>query len=320
VSARKSSPWLCCYPRAWRERYGEELEGLLSETSGGGRVAWRVRGDLLRAGAGERLRSWGLAGDGVPAATQAKAGALLVLCAWTLFAVAGLSVQRLSEHWQDFTPASGRGLPSGAFQALVVVALLGSGLVLAGGACALPRLLVFLRGGGWSELRRPFARAVLLSALAAAATAGLVIWAHWLDASQRNGHDMLYGLAFAAAGLLVVVCLAAWTAAAVTAARQVELPARLLKLEVGLAVAVSLAMLTMTVSVAVWWAALASRAPWALHEQPSGAAQSPLVVQLLVSMMLMAVATVLGAAGAACALRALPRLPADGPASAETSP
>jgi hypothetical protein len=312
VSARRGSLWLRCYPRAWRARYGEELEALLVQTSGGGRLTWRVRRDLVRAGAGERLRSCGLAGEDVPPGTHAKAGALLVLCAWGLFVLAGATVQRFSEHWQSFTPVSGRALPSGAFDVLLVAALVGSGLVLSGGACVLPRLLGFLRGGGWGEIRRPVIRAVLVSLLATGATVGLALWAHRLDALQRNGHDPLYGLAFAAGGLLVAACLAAWTAALVATARRIELPARLLKVEVGIAVAVSLTMLAMTVATAIWWAALASRAPGALQEQPSGADVSPLVIQLLVAMVLMVVATGLAVIGATRALRALPLVPTEG--------
>jgi hypothetical protein len=151
-------------------------------------------------------------------------------------------------------------------------------------------------------------RAVLASAVAIAAVGGLALWAHRLDALQRNGHDPLYGLAFAAGGLLVVACLAAWTAAFVTTARRLELSPRLLTIEVGLAVIVSLAMLVMTVATAVWWAALASRAPSALHEQSSGADMSPLALQLLAAMALMTIATVLAGMGSMHALRALPRL------------
>jgi hypothetical protein len=300
VSARRDSLWLRLYPRAWRARYGKELEDLVVETSGGGRPAWRVRRDLVRTGAGERLRSWGLAGDGVPPETQAKAGALLVLCAWSLFVVAGAAVQRFSEHWQDFTPLSGRALPTGAFQTLVVAALVGSGLVLVGGACVLPRLLGFLRGGGWGAIRRPVIRAVLTGLLATGATVGLALWAHRLDASQRNGHDLPYGLAFVVAGLFVAACLAAWTAALVTTARRIEL-----------SVAASLTMLAMTIATATWWAALASRAPGALHEQPIGADVSPLVIQLMVAMVLMVVATGLAVIGASRALRALPLVAAE---------
>jgi hypothetical protein len=171
MSARRHGLWVRFYPRAWRARYGEELEGLLAEMTDDRRTAWRVRRDLVRAGSGERLRSWGLAGDGVPPGVQAKAGALLVLWAWILFVVAGVAVQRFSEHWQAFTPASGRALPSGAFQALLVAGFVGSGLVLAGGACVLPRLLAFLRTGGWSEIRRPVVRAVLAGAVAIVAVA-----------------------------------------------------------------------------------------------------------------------------------------------------
>ncbi len=304
MSARKHSAWLRCYPRAWRERYGDELTELIDATSDGGRVAWRVRHDLLRAGARERLRDWGWGRDAPPRA-RAKAGALLVLGAWAMFVVAGIAVQRFSEHWQQLTPNADRGLPSGAFDALLVAALVAATLVLGGIVCVLPRLLAFVRAGGWREMRRGLLAAVGATALACAAGAALVVWAHHLDAFQRNGHDALYGLAFVAAGLLLVGCLAAWTAVAVSTARRLELPARLLEAEVALAAAVSVAMLAMTIATAVWWGALASDAPWALHGQPAGAGASPLLAQLLAAMLLMALATGLGALGAGHSLRAL---------------
>jgi hypothetical protein len=308
VSTRRSSLWLRCYPPSWRERYGEELEGLVEQMNGKGSVAWRVRRDVALTGARERLRSWGLAGPGIPPGTQAKAGALLVLCAWTLFVVAGMAVQRFSEHWQDFTPISGRALPSGEFRVLVDAALIGGALVLLGGACVLPRLLAFLRGGGWSATRGSVLRAVFSSLFTAVATVGLIQWAHRLDSLQRNGHDPLYGIAFIAWGLLVVGCLGMWTSVVVEIARRIEFPVGLLKVEVGLAVAVSLAMLTMTVATATWWITLAIRAPWALREEPSGAVPSPFLLQLMAAMALMVLATALAGLGSARALRALPRM------------
>jgi hypothetical protein len=116
--------------------------------------------------------------------------------------------------------------------------------------------------------------------------------------------------------LLVVASLAAWSAALLTTARRLELPARLLIAEVGLAVVVSFTMLVMTAATAVWWGVLASRAPWALHEQPMGSDASPMAPQLLVAMALMAVATLLAWAGAIRALLALPRLHTSDPRSA----
>ena len=65
-AGRRPDRLLRWYPPAWRARYGEELEELIAEATGGGRVPWRTRLDIARSGTRERLRASGLTGDGVP--------------------------------------------------------------------------------------------------------------------------------------------------------------------------------------------------------------------------------------------------------------
>ena len=304
--ARTRALLLRCYPPAWRARYGEELEALIVESSGGRSMSWRIGLDIALAGGRERLRSSGLTGDAVPPGERSRAGSLLVLCAWVLFVVAGFAVQKTSEHWQSATPASSQGLPVGAFDALVVAAALGSALVLAGIACVCPSLVAWMRGGGWREIRAVVLRAALVTVPTMAATVALVVWAHRLSSGQRSGHDSAYVLGFGAWALLVVACLVAWTAAAVATARRLALSAKLLRLEAWLAAGVSSTMAAMTIATAVWWAALARAAPWFFTGRPAGTSASALVPQLLVAMLLMLIATPLAGAGALRALRALP--------------
>ncbi len=284
---------LRAYPPAWRARYGDELVSLMLESGERGRVAWRACRDVLLAGARERLRAAGLSGDSVPPAARARAGSLLVLCAWSLFVVAGMMVQRVSEHWRGTAPAAGRTLPAIAFDGLVAAAAIAAVLVLAGAACALPALVAFLRAGRFGEIRAHWARAARLSAAGAAATAGLVAWAQRLSAAQRDGHDTAYALGFSAWGLLLVVCLAAWTYAAVATARRIEWPARALVALARLAAGVAAAMGAITVATALWWAALPA-------SSPSAGASAPLLAALAI----MVAATALGLAGARRALAA----------------
>jgi len=42
------------YPRAWRERYGEELLVLIQDTQEEGRPTWRLRLGVIRGGLRER--------------------------------------------------------------------------------------------------------------------------------------------------------------------------------------------------------------------------------------------------------------------------
>ncbi|MGH3003301.1 MAG: hypothetical protein ACRDM1_11685, partial [Gaiellaceae bacterium] len=207
MSARQASRLLVhLYPASWRARYGEELAALIVESSGGGRVPWRMRADVALAAGRERLRSAGLSRGGAPA-ERARGGTLLVLCAWALVVVAGMIVQKFSEHWQAVTPAASRSLPSGAFDGLVVAAALGSLLVLAGIVATLPSLVTFLRAGGWPAIHRRVVTAALLTAVAVAATAGLISWSHGLTVAQRNGHDLGYEIGAGSWALLLVTCL-----------------------------------------------------------------------------------------------------------------
>lgn len=305
--SRTSGRLLALYPPVWRARYGEELEALIVESSGGQGVPWRVRADVALAGGRERLRAAGLSGDGAPS-ERVRGGVLLTLCAWALFVVAGMGVQKFSEHWQDATPAASRALPSTAFDALVVAALCGIVLVLAGIAATLPSVAAFLRGGGWRAIRRRVVTAALLTGVEVTATIGLVVWAHGLTGPQRNGHDVAYAIAFLCLALLAAACLVAWTVAAVATARRLPLRAATLRTETWIACAVAGAMGVMTAATAVWWGALAGAAPWFLAGSAAGAAASPLAPQLLAAAALMLLATLLGGAGAQRAVRALPAL------------
>jgi hypothetical protein len=303
--ARKRALLLRCYPPAWRARYGEELEDLIVEAGRGRGMSWRVLLDIAGAGGRERLRAAGLTGDAVPPGERSRAGSLLVLCAWVLFVVAGLGVQKSSEHWQSVTPASSQGLPALAFGALVVAAALGSALVLAGIGCAAPSLIAFARRGGWREIRGAVVRAALITVFGVASTLALVIVAHRMSNAQREGHDLAYALGFGAWAVVILACLITWTVAGVDTARRLVLSARLLRLEAWLAAAVSTSMAAMTIATAVWWAALADAAPWFFSGRPAGTSGSAIMPQLVVAMLLMLVATPLSAAGAFRALGSL---------------
>jgi len=303
VSARGTRRLLNLYPPAWRARYGDELEALMADAGGGGRVPWRSRADVVAAAMRERLRDAGLSGD-APPADQARGGVLLVLAAWALFVVAGASVQKFSEQWQAATPAADRAVPAGAYATLVGGALAGGLAVVAGVLLALPALRAFARGGGVATVRGWLLVAGVLTAVALPATVGLVAWAHGLTARQRAGYSLAYSLGFLGWGLLVAACLGAWTLAAVAVARRMSWPAPVLRAEVWLAVGVTSAMLVMTAATAVWWRALAESAPWFFRHGPVGRyGPTTLASQLGLSVAAMVAATFLGLAGSWRAMR-----------------
>jgi len=275
------------YPPSWRERYGEELAHLIVESSGD-RVPWRVQVDVMRGGVRERMRRAGVSTDGAPE-DRVRGGVLLVLCGWTLFVIAGVAVQKLSEHWQDLTPAGDRPLPHAAFAVLVTGAVCGAILVLAGIALVLPRL----RTLGWRPSRRAAVVALALTGLGVATMGAVVAWAHGLTPAQRNGHDIAYVVALLAGAALCAASLLAWTAAAVSIARRLELRPATLRAETRLAVGVTAAMAVMTAATVVWWAALGDRVD---------------SLELILATALMVLGTSLAVAGSRRAVRALPAI------------
>ncbi len=109
---------------------------------------------------------------------------------------------------------------------------------------------------------------------------------------------------FLAWAALCAGTLAAWTAAATRTATCLPLREVTLRVQTWLAVTVSVAMAVMAAATAVWWIAVANRAPAALTGSSAGHA-SAFVPQLVVAMAMMVVATALGVAGARHAGRAL---------------
>jgi hypothetical protein len=306
--ARMAARLLRLYPVSWRVRYGDELETLILDMSGGDRVPWRIRTDVAVAGGRERLRAAGLGGDSPDA--RVRGGAGLVLWAWALFVVAGAIVQKTSEHWQQVLPAGSHTTATVAFGGLIGVAIAAAALVVAGIALTLPALRRLVRDGGWAQIRRPVTRAVAITAVFIAATIGLVAWAHGLSPRDRQGHDTAYALFATAWALLGAATLGSWTLAATRTAACLTLPGSLLRLEARLATAVAVALGVIAAATAVWWVSVANLAPTALTGSLSNRG-SAFVPQLVLAMVLMLVALGLAGGGARRATRALPHLAGD---------
>jgi hypothetical protein len=286
------------YPPAWRERYGDELVALMEDDLGGRRPTVGFRLSVAVGGVRERAHGAGLLGDTLPRAERARSASLLVLCAWTVFVLAGASFSKLSEHFDGAVPTASRSLPTRAFDSVVVAAAVGGVLVVAGALVAVPAFARFLRHGGWAAVRRQVIRAATVTAVTVGVTCALVPWAHSLTPTQRNGGSVPYGLAFLAWAALVAMTLILWTAVAVAAGRRVELSDRALALESALATVVAAAMVAMTVATAVWWGALATRAPWFLHGAPAGSGGSSFDPRLALTTGVMLVAASTGVYGA----------------------
>jgi hypothetical protein len=305
TAARTARRLGACYPRAWCERYGEELEELIVLAAGGGSVDWNTRLDVLRGAARERARcALGLGPGGGPH-ERSREGVAAVLCAWAVFAVAGSVVAKTSEHWNEVMLGRVPVIATLGFDALRIAAVVTAAFVVVGMLVALPAALELLRREGLAAHRRPLARAAGFAAAALGATAGLVAWADHVSPSARAGHDVLYVTGFLVWAALGAAALLACTLAALDIQRRLRpLGPRTRRTQSALAAGATLGMAVMTAGTLAWWSAVSLRAPGALVGSPVQVQGSPWVPQLIAAALLMTGATVIATAGARRALTA----------------
>lgn len=249
------------YPPEWRRRYGDEFAALIDDTIGDDAPSVRLRLHVMRAGTAMRLREAGLAGDETPPSEWMRGGALAVLCAWSIFVVAGIALQKTAEHWQDAVPAGpARTWAAIAFGTVQATAAIASLLIVAGAVAVLPAVARFLAGGGRHAVRRPLAWAAALGAVTLVALGGVVWWAHGLTVAQRNGGDVSYALGALALALLTASSIAAITNAAVAIVRRLALSPTVLRFLARLSAAVAVAIVVMTIATGAWGALVATPA------------------------------------------------------------
>lgn len=300
------------YPEPWRRRYGDEMLAMVEADLGAGRPDRRLRWSLMAAGIRERARhSWVVGPDAAPD-QRVRGGSTLVLWAWALVVPAGLSFAKFIEHWQVTVPTSARTVPSVAVVAAQALAVIGALAVVMVAAMVAPALYRSLRRGAWPRLQKTAAVATVLSVTWLGVAIAVVIWAHRLTPAQRNGGSHGYdAMAYGWSGLTVVT-LAAVTALAVRAERQVEAGPLIVRAEATAAVVVSAATTLLTAAVITWWVSMATSAPWFLHGfiAPPGqvpaalsAHQSAWSWRLALTALVMVCATCLAAAGAVRVLR-----------------
>jgi hypothetical protein len=285
------------YPLSWRIRYGDEFVAYVEDTLDGARP---TPGFLFSVAAGalrERGHQSGLVGQRSTPAAQSRAGSLLVLCAWSAFIFAGASFSKLSEHFARAMPVGSASPARIGFDIVAACGALGMILVLVGAIVALPSFAAFLRSGGWTTTRRPLLTALAISVLALGTLFPLAQWAHHLTGAQRNGGDGTYSLAFVAWALVIALALGSGVRAAVRCVASMEISPRVLRVEARLAMALSFLMVAMTAGAVLWWAEVASNAPWFLQGASYGTSSSPLTLNLLFTLALMLCAACAGALG-----------------------
>jgi hypothetical protein len=285
------------YPPAWRARYGDEFVAFVDDTLAGERPTAGFVFSIALGAVRERGHESGLVGTRQAPTVQSRAGALLVLCAWSVFMFAGASFSKLSEHSAQAMPAGSGSLANVGFVIVAFSGALGMIVVLVGAGVALPSFVNFLRSGGWQVARQRVRLALALTALVLAVIVPLTLWAHHLTSLQRNGGDGPYSAAFVAWAILIALTLVSWDRVIVQCVAKMDLSPRILRVEARLAVVVSFLMVAITVGAACWWADVAGNAPWFLQGASDGSSSSPFTPNLIITLALMVGASGAGAIG-----------------------
>jgi hypothetical protein len=285
------------YPASWRARYGDEFIAMIEDDLGSSSPTVRYRLAIARSGLSERLRDAGLVDSSDSPLDRIRSGILTVFCAFALFVISGVGFAKVSEHWDQSIHQGSRHLPAVSFN-LVGSFAVACGVATAVAACVLlPGFVQFVRVGGWIAIKRRVFWA-LSATLATVAVGGmLVLWARHLTNHQRNAGFGWYQLLFVIVAVLFTATIAAWTATVVAAVRRMNIGLPQLKVSGVLAVLVAVGMPVMTVAAAIWWGAMATTAPWFLSGTPNGSPSSPLAAGLFGVLVVMTVASSVGAFG-----------------------
>lgn len=104
---RRAARLLRCYPRPWRDRYGEEFAALLLAEFADQPRSWRRTFDVARSGALARLTDNGLTGQALEPSAQIQAGLATLGCAVGLFLAIAIAIwSQLAIGWQWSRPAA----------------------------------------------------------------------------------------------------------------------------------------------------------------------------------------------------------------------
>jgi hypothetical protein len=93
---------LRCYPKAWRDRYGDEFAALLTDTIEGGGRGIRMWWDVARGGFVARVETTGLVGDAAGVERRTKVGTMTAFCAAAVFVVALGFGALAARNWRNF--------------------------------------------------------------------------------------------------------------------------------------------------------------------------------------------------------------------------
>ncbi len=209
------------YPRAWRQRYGEEFLAMVEDGLDGQRPTWPLTVSVAWAGLRERGRAlvsrrvlaWGARGIG------------FVFGRWWPIWMTAYMLAFLPTAVEASAPGGRAWHVTAALVAVVTVTALTGLAVLAGGLVAFPAVRRFLRAGGWAAIRRRVAWAAGATVVAGGALTALSLGSlsHTYAQLNSSSADFFWvgGTALALMGALGL-----WVSAARATARQLDLSPR----------------------------------------------------------------------------------------------
>jgi hypothetical protein len=242
------------YPRAWRERYGEELLTLIQDTLDEGRPTWRLRLGVIWGGLRERGHQ---AGHAVRVAVKRWAGT----GNRPLILTVGLVVASIPWNVTAPLPQAKAWQGTAALGALAGILAFVGVCVLASALVAAPAFVAFLREGGWPKIRRRVAWAAGATVAAGSALAGFVFGQRSMSFAQLS-HSWAYFIGAAATGLALVVALGLWASAAAATAKHLKLAPRARAAQLLLAAVTLIAGLAIMSAYSVWLAVIQSSLAW----------------------------------------------------------
>jgi len=242
------------YPRAWRERYGEELLALIQDTLDEGRPTWRMRLGVIWGGLRERGHQAGRAGR---AAVKRWAGR----GSRPLIVTVGLMVISIPANLKTPVPPARAWQATAAFAALAGIVAFTGVCVLASALIDAPAFAAFLREGGWPKIRRRVAWATGATVAAGGALAWLILDLRSMSSAQLN-RSLAYLIGALVTTFAIVVALGLWASAAAAIAKQLKLTARAQAAQVLLAAATLTAALAIVPANLIWLAATQSSLLW----------------------------------------------------------
>jgi hypothetical protein len=298
VRIRKARQLVRLYPRAWRERYGEEFLALLEEKPASVR-------DLLNVALGA-LDAWlkpQVASERRRVVVERIRGSLLlVLWAWVFLVVAGVGFQKMTEY-ADFVRAARESVLVGvAFYAVVVGAVLAFAAVVVGGT---PVAFAAVRRA-LAEGRRDVPLLFSVPPLMLAGFVGYVLLLTrvvYPVLGRTDVHDPAnVALFLSLVGAFLLAALAsAWAVSA--AVGRVGIGGRPVRFALYPAAVVTFAMVVVLAGTAIWGLVLRAQDP-ALYAGDDGILATPTYASWLAIVAVMTVATAVAVVATARGLRA----------------